>query len=495
MNLYKHQQLGVEFLTQRKSAGLFWEMGTGKSRTSIAAAQQLFAQKKIARVLICCPAAVRYAWGEEFGKLISEDRSAKFTFYFYNAATQSFDLHATALLDNLEICVISYSLLQQERHVKAIEAFCSMRSTLLICDESSFVKNRNAKQTHGALKIAQRCSYRWLLTGTPIANSPLDLYAQGLVMNAASVADGPLKGFHNFYHFRYTYGVMGGYKMKQVVAYKNLDKLQKRFAHYVSRLTKKQCLDLPAKSYTTREVTLTDATWRIYKELQRDALLALGKDDVHPEPNAATRIMRLCQLTSGHVSVAPLTDEDADEMPDLTVKQLTETRDISAEKLHFLLDELNDGELSSQQAIIVWCRWRRERERLKLILKAHTSFHIYEVFGGQSASSRSEALSEFTSCSERRVLLAQPHAGGYGLNLTAAHTAVFLSNDFSHTARIQAEDRCHRIGQKHNVEYVDVLARGPAGQQTVDHRILKVLREKKDLATLTCSAWRAIISD
>ena len=93
------------------------------------------------------------------------------------------------------------------------------------------------------------------------------------------------------------------------------------------------------------------------------------------------------------------------------------------------------------------------------------------------------------------VLIAQPHAGGHGLNLVAASEAIYLSNDFALGIRLQSEDRCHRPGQVNKVLYTDVLATGPAGQKTIDHAIFKALRAKKSVADMTCSEWRKELSD
>lgn len=490
IELYQHQREGVAFLTQRPSAGLWWEMGVGKSRTALLAAKQLFDDEKINRVLILAPAAVRFAWIEELTKL--EMLGEKFNIVFYGPKQQDFSC-ISPTKGRLPILLVSYSLLPQDRHVKALEKWCFEGETALICDESSFLKSRTAKQTKGAKRISDSCCYCWLLTGTPIANSPLDLYGQALVM---SNGNGPLKGFKNFYHFRARYAVTkairfgGGRMFQQVVGYQNIDELTKRFAPYVSRVEKKDALDLPPKSYSVREVALEEKTWGIYQELKREAMLALGEGESKPEPNAAVRLLRLCQLTSGHVGVTPEYQE-ANVSDDL--KEIYAVNDVSSEKLDFLAESILTGELSNERALIVWCRWRRERERLAALLK---DIPVGQIYGGQSQKEREETLTEFQRPSSRRmVLLAQPHAGGYGLTLTAASTAVYLSNTFSYTARVQSEDRCHRIGQHNPVTYIDIIAIGPKGQSTVDRHVLEALGEKKDMATMTCAAWRKALED
>ena len=307
--------------------------------------------------------------------------------------------------------------------------------------------------------------------------------------------NGPLKAFSNWYHFRSRYAILkmmkiGAQRFQQVVDFQNIDELTKNFAPYVLRREKKDCLDLPKKTYEVREVALKQETWAIYQELRKEALLCLPDKEIKPEPNAAVRILRLCQLTSGHVGT-PMIDETK-----TGYGHTGACEDVSGEKLDWLFSEIFGGELGNEQSLIIWCRWRRERERLAEALREEKC-DVLEIFGGQSEKQRSEVLGAFSEPGpvRRRILLAQPHAGGYGLNLTSASVAVYMSNDFSYTGRIQSEDRCHRIGQVRNVTYVDVLATGPKGQRTVDHHILDCLRAKKDLAALTCAGWRKALSD
>lgn len=484
-NLYSHQLAGVKFLTQRNAAALFWEMGTGKSRTALIAAQQLFAAKKIDRVLILAPAAVRAVWREEIDKIESEE--LRFIPCVYESKNQTVFGATGAKLGALPVAVLSYALLPRELHVKTISNWCLKGNTLLICDESSFLKNRTAKQTKGAAKIAENCVYRWLLTGTPIANSPLDLYGQAMVM---SNGDGPLKNFKSYYHFRARYAVlklmnMGQVRFQQVVGFQNLDELTKKFAPYVLRRTKEECLDLPARTYTVREIALKDSTWQVYQELKRDALLALGDGEVTPEPNAAVRLLRLAQITAGHVGTQAPTSSDLEPVA------LGALRDISDEKLSWLVEQILEGELSNENAMLVWTRWRREHERLQQMLA--TKIEVYRIFGGQQAKNRSCDVQAFQSSKSRRVMIAQVHAGGYGLTLTAASTAIYISNSFSYIDRVQSADRIHRIGQAKPCLYVDMLACGPKGEKTVDHFILKTLQEKKSLAEVTCAAWREVL--
>lgn len=493
-NLYSHQRAGVKFLVAHNAAMLCDEMGVGKSRQALVAAQQLFAERKIDRVLILAPAAVRISWREEMDKLQSEIPFIPCVYdvkkqFIYGArvtpATKREDWQFAGPQD-IPVLVTSYALLPQDRHVKALSKWCFNGNALLICDESSFLKSRTAKQTKGSAKIAENCVYRWLLTGTPIANSPLDLYGQALVM---SNGDGPLKSFKNFYHFRSRYATtqpmrFGGRTFQQVIGYQNLDELNKLFKPYVLRRTKQECLDLPPKTFEVREVALSEETWHTYQELKRDALLNLGNGNIRPEPNAAVRITRLAQLTSGYAGQVIGGDD-----PECMENQ---GRDVSSEKLDWVVNEVLNGELSDEQAIVIWTRWRRESIRLQEMFA--TKIDVYRIFGGQQDKHRSFDVQSFQTSTKRRAMIAQVHAGGFGITLHAASTAIYLSNSFSYVDRVQSSDRIHRIGQHHPCLYLDVLACGPKGQSSIDHYILKALQEKKNISEITCDAWREALN-
>jgi len=503
INLFKHQEIGAKWLEDKKSAALFWTMGTGKTRTVIYAARRIYEQRKIDRVLVLCPAAVQISWRSELAKIAASE-SFDYNLLRYDSSELRFKCeyvggHVNGNRQHLPFAVVSYAMLQQPRHVKTVSKWAASGKTALICDESSFLKNRTAAQMKGSYEVASSCDFRWLLSGTPVSNSPLDLWAQAEVMEPARSA-GPNKGFANWYAFRAEFVTlvsrkMGQIRFQEVVGYKNLDKLTKRWEKFVSRVEKKDCLDLPEKVFIEREVALNKETWRIYQEMKKKALAQFPDGEIKVEPNAAVRLMRLGQITSGHYGGMETPVITVDEKKSTITHAIECLSDISSEKIDWLLEQITEGELSGR--VIVWCRWRRERERLALMLKEKG--HPYsEICGDQTAKQRDEAIMQFETAAMANIpfaLLAQPHAGGFGLNLQAASTAVFLSNDYSWATRMQAEDRIHRSGQTQKCVYIDVLAVGPDGQRTVDHVIFEALREKNDLATWTTNQWRKALDD
>jgi SNF2 family DNA or RNA helicase len=127
---------------------------------------------------------------------------------------------------------------------------------LIGIDESTTIKNHKAKRTKALMKIAAGFAFRRLLTGSPVTKSPLDLYGQTEFLRPG------LLGFDSFYAFQGRYAVlnkrtMGAKSFQQIVGYKNLEELTWRVDQFSFRVLKKDCLDLPEKTYTARYVTLT----------------------------------------------------------------------------------------------------------------------------------------------------------------------------------------------------------------------------------------------
>jgi SNF2 family DNA or RNA helicase len=501
---FEHQRVGIKALVEHEAFALFDEMGAGKSKQVIDAACILAEQGKIDTVVIVAPASVRCVWlDKEIGEIKKHSWMRNRVYEFRKDFKEIWEDPYQTPQPNIDWVVTNYEWLRSSAHLETLTEKIANLKTLLILDESSYVKNRTSAQAKSVLKLRKHCARCVLLNGTPVTNSPLDLWSQMQILDEKILSE----YFKNFHNFRYSYCTMrtqkfAGRSFQQVVEYKNLGELAQRISPFVLRREKKDCLDLPAKLYTEREVALSAESWKRYQELKHDALISLGEaGEKRMEPNAAVRLMRLAQLTSGILggnrtvvrSFMPTTENDDWD------GVIEETKDISDEKLRWAVEYLTEE--CTAKAVIVWCRWRRERERLFKALDYNPEVIRFQLYGGQEKKAREVAVTEFSAPEnrsvyyKRKVLIAQPHAGGHGLNLVAASESIYLSNDFALGMRLQSEDRCHRLGQVNPVTYIDVLATGPKGQHTIDHVIFKALREKKNVADLTCAEWRKELND
>jgi SNF2 family DNA or RNA helicase len=488
---FKHQIDGIKELIYKPAFALFDEMGSGKSAQVINAACLLFEDRQIDCVLVVAPASVRSVWlNPKYGEILKHCWVPSLVGEYHQKSKIIWetpgDRQLTWLVTNYEyVRPLDLDDSRRDQLAMMLENF---KSVMLVLDESSAVKSNRSKQYEAIRLLRKKCTRCVILNGTPVPNNPLDLWAQ------LDVMDHDVLGRHykNFFHFRYSHCLFGGWRNKQIIGWNNLEKVQDVIKPFCLRRKKRDCLDLPEKfggiegTPITREVPLKEETWRMYKRLRTEAILAIPDREERLEANAAVRIMRLAQLTSGFTMVPGA--QPASPQAELWVEP--ECHDLSEEKLTWTTDYLK--EWSQAEASIVWCRWRRERERLVKMLR-EKDFTVYEMYGGQNPIEREAAKVAFNPASRgtgRRILVAQPHAGGKGLDLCAATESLYQSNDHSLEYRLQSEDRNHRSGTIENVLYIEVLATGPKGQQTIDHTILNALQEKQTLASWTCARWR-----
>jgi SNF2 family DNA or RNA helicase len=486
---FAHQIVGIEKIVSQPLVLLFDEMGVAKSKQVIDAAQILYTQGIINRVVVIAPLSVLDVWYDpelgELAKHLWDDIPVWVT--RLRTVRQKWERQGDSpsvgnvvgsTAGPLRWVITNYDYTRS--HWEEIARVCD-KHTLLVLDESSAIKSWKSLQTKACEKIRVRCGRVVQLNGTPVANKPDDLYSQ------AHLLDPEILGCSTYYHFRARYCIMGGFKNKQIIKFVNLDDLSRRLKPFVLRRLKKECLDLPEKlPPVTLSVPLSAKSWAIYKEM-RDELVAylssVGVDGVSSAPQAMTKGIRLAQICSGMIGGVE------DELGGIERVEV-----IGVEKINFVLEWFKDHVESCDQRngsggkVIFWCRFRSEVERLARVLPGPVGL----IYGGQTQEDRQAALRLLdprTAPVGRASVVGTAASGAMGLNLTAADTAVYVSNTFPLKDRLQSEDRNHRIGQIRPVSYFDIVATGPEGQRTIDHMIIKALRSKHDLATLTCSEW------
>jgi len=330
---------------------------------------------------------------------------------------------------------------------------------LIAIDESTTIKNHQAKRTKNLMKIAANFKYKRLLTGSPITKSPMDIYSQCEFLRPG------LLGHESYYSFQGRYAVlqrrtMGAQSFNQIVGYKNLDELTYKIDQFSFRVLKKDCLDLPDKIYTARYVTLTPEQITMYNRIKEQALLLLDNGDLVSAPAVITQLLRLQQIMSGHLKT-----DDGDI---LTFKSGR------MDALKEIIEE-HDGKA------IIWSRFRHDiREITTMLEEKFGDGCAASYFGDTSDNVRQSIVETFQNPNSKlKYFVGNPATAGYGLTLTEANLVVYYANDFNLETRIQSEDRAHRIGQKNNVTYIDLIAEG-----TIDERIVNSLRAKIDIGAL-----------
>lgn len=463
---WRHQSEAFVLSRDESAYGLFMEQGTGKTRVIVDTAAYQFSRGKINAVIVVCPNSVKETWEEQVAEFTPPWLEHEVKVYDAGLKKKQRDELARFVSgdgDGLKLrwLVVNVEGLSTGRLPQLVQEWVSRNTCLMVVDESTRIKSPGAKRTKTTTKLGKLAPYRRILTGTPVTQGPLDLFAQFRFL------DPDILGFSSFYAFRNHYALMGGFGGKQVVGYAHLDELQRAIEPYSYRKLKADCLDIPDKVFEKRVVELSPEQKRAYRDLKNRMVTEIGGKEVSVTI-VLTQMLRLQQVVGGFLPLPP-DDEDGE--------WVTVPLDGPNPKLEALKEELDD----LPGKVIIWARFRAEIDLISHALRERYGPETtVEFHGGVPQERRQEARRRFQDPdSEVRFFVGQVETGGIGLNLQAASTVIYFSNSFSLETRLQSEDRAHRGGQTKSVTYVDLVAR-----DTLDYRVHSVLRGKKNLANL-----------
>ena len=198
-----------------------------------------------------------------------------------------------------------------------------------------------------------------------------------------------------------------------------------------------------------------------YNSLKEFAVTLLNDNEVVSTPAAMTQMLGLQQVLCGYLK----TDDG-------------ELVAIKNNRLSALLETIE--EISGK--VIIWARFRKDiQDIVKALQKQYGEGSAGAYYGSTESKVRELLIDRFQSPSEAcRFFVGNPQTAGFGLTLTAASNVIYYSNDFNLENRVQSEDRCHRIGQKNKVTYIDLMTRN-----SIDQYIVKKLQSKIKIASKT----------
>lgn len=526
------------------------EMRTGKSRIVIDYAQFLFVADQIDHVLVVAPAPVRDVW---YDPVLGE--IAKHAWHSVPATIEEFhgrhrswfwgDPRETAGRKRLHYTITNYEFIRAKRGSKlkrSVDLFpkvcellqhCDAR-TLLVLDESSYVKSWDSAQTQACQHLRAHCGRVVLLNGTPISHTPRDLFSQGNMLHRSILDCAYITHFDARYAVKepvLTYGgkpltkvVRGGREItiEKTTGWRNLEDLQRRFDPVTVRRLQKDCPDMPVKlDPVVLTATLTPPTWKAYSEMKKEMVIWLESGQVSTAQTAAVKAMRLSQITSGFVGgiedelpqdVTMFEDKDfgltgvfgglnPTNFEEVIAPPKPKFENVGREKLDVVLWKLEQiFDVNPNEKVVVWVRFRQELERYKQEILANFGVRalIGSIHGGQNKKERTDNLSLLhpdTAPPDGVIMLGTLGTGSFGLNFSAAKVAIFASTDYSLGKYLQAADRIYGPGDQTPRAYYDVVAVGPKGQKTIDHAVVAARRNNEDVANWTSAAWIKALKD
>jgi SNF2 family DNA or RNA helicase len=483
----RHQLECLRRAEGRDYFGYFMEQGTGKTWCAIAEVERFYAAGEIDALLVVAPNGVHTNWVKR--EFPAHFDGAVIARTYHSGAGKAATAHTEEVLRPrrdgevlpLRVLAINIEAVVTEKGFDLAERFLLATEAMIVVDESSRIGNIDTKQTKQMLRLRQLAKKVRIATGTPISNSPMRVFSQFEFMQSGLLGTDSYRAFvaeyaellpashplmqHMIEKVRRTKGEGAARAMQhaQMIAtnpdgsrrWRNLDKLQRLIEPHTYRVLKRECLDLPEKVYTNHYFNLTPTQAKAYRLMKSEHRVLLEDGPLAVSATAARSKLR--QITSGFM-----------HLPDGTTTYLAGDNPRIAALMQLLAD--CEGE-----SVIVWAQFVEECRAIAAALRVAGVSHV-EYRGEIPRAQREDALDAFQA-GRSQVFLGQPDAGGIGLTLTAATTAIYFSCDYDLEARQQSEDRCHRIGTKKTVRYIDLVAEG-----TIDEEIAHSLQVKEVVA-------------
>lgn len=427
--LFDFQKKGFSFL-KTCDVGLLADVpGLGKTIQTIAALEGLD------RVLVFCPATLKYNWKDEIEKwsnakvlVIDGDKNQRTRQW-----TESQDPRVSWVIANYELLIRDFDNINE------------WQWPAIVCDEATRISNPNAKSVKALKQL--KSGKRIGLTGTPISNSPDDIY---------SIIDwlAP-KYLGSFFQFKSKYCILdphwGG-----VIGHKNLNELAQKIDRFVLRRTKEEVFnDFPKKVVENVEFELSEEEKKLYQAVKEEILYeirSLSEMDTRTLAMIPVKMLRLKQCTDH--------------------PRLIEGKTEYASKLATLKDLLEPIIKSGEKAIV----FTQFAQMLHILAQELQDFRPLTIYGDVDNIDRMARVKEFNDDPAGRIII-MTEAGAYGLNMQSASYVFHYDSPWSIAKLEQREGRAHRIGQNKSVTVYNLIAK-----QTIDEYVLKVLHAKQKIS-------------
>lgn len=452
---WKHQLEAIRRAESVTNFALLFEMGAGKTATAINILRSFYVTKKrVARTLVLCPPIVIENWKREF---FLHSKVGPAVALLEGTGKKRLEIFRRG---DAKIYVTNYeSLLMGELY----EALTSWLPEAIVYDESHKLKNLTAKRTKLAIKLADLAVYKLILTGTPVLNTPMDLFAQFRILDGGETFGRSYLNFRAQYFDDKNAGMpKSKYFPNWVLRQGSLEKLNAAIKPKSMVVKKADCLDLPPLVRQVIHVPLSKDQAKFYESMKRDFIAYVSDDKACVATLAITKALRLLQIVSGFITVE---GEEGADRENITIKD-----NPRAAALRALLEEITPN-----AKVVVWACFRQDYRTVRQVCE-ELGIGMVEVHGDVASGKRQAAVDAFATDQAVRVFLGHPQSAGIGISLVAASYCIFYSRTFSLEDDLQAEARTYRGGsQIHSkVTRYDLVATG-----TIDEHVAERLATKQ----------------
>ena len=438
-DLYEFQKEDARTLLGPGNWLNFSEMGVGKTPEALAVCE-LSSYKK---VLVVCPNSLRWEWARQIKDWTGETASVSL-----RAARKRLDNFFFA---PTKYYIINYESLRVSRYKDILS---KLPWDAIILDEGHKLKNPRALQTKGVSDICRKHpeSKILILTGSPILNSPADLYTLLCMVRPSQYTPAFRREFINQYC--YGYPTRWGY---HITGTRNLDQLRDKTKSFTIRRTKKEVLPyLPEKYYRRPELEMESTQREIYNKMEDELWVMLDSGERLTAPGVLAQLTRLRQL-----NLEPrILGIEAPSAKTTFLDDLVESF-------------LDDGPANGQKAVVFSC-FSTYIHYLDIRYKDIP--HI-KITGEENTEQRMRNVTSFQNDPNIKLALGTIQVMGEGITLTAASNCIMTDLWWSPAVNLQAQDRLHRIGQHNPVQVII-----PECLDSIDQSLHTILKRKEEFA-------------
>ena len=448
--------MALDFLYNRNIGALYTDMGTGKSKVMI----DLIVNKKFPLTLIVCTKKGCNNWVKQIN--IHANFSSKNVTNLTNLSTNQKTTLIKEILKNYpknhpkigsSILICNYDSVWREPFSKYL---LKLPIDCIICDESHRIKTPSSKCSKFLSKLGKNSPNRYLVTGTPLAENPTDIYAQYRFLDPAIFGTSLTLFRGRYENLDVSRTTQVGYRvLDKREPYINLEELKEKM--FSIAFMAKSEVKLPKRLNIVQSFKLSQKEIECYKNITKNQAIEF-EDGLMTVENILSLSLRQQQITSGFI---PILDDDFNPIGN---------KEIGTSKLEMLKELLEN--LPKNEPVVIFAKFRYDLDSIKKLCK---SLDI----GYSEISGATDEEDDWQS-GKTQVLGVQYASGSESITLTRAHYCIYYSLTYSLSQYRQSKKRIHRPGQEHKCIYYYLIAELDKGK-TIDRTIVDALIKKGDI--------------
>lgn len=445
---FKHQIEGFNFGVQHERWLLGDEQGLGKTKQviDIAVAKKLENQCKHC-LIICGVNGLKWNWKNEIkthsnesGWILGQRFNKSGKLIIGSNKDKLEDLNNLSHIKDYFL-ITNVETLRDEVIKDKLANLCSTEINMVAIDEIHKCKNPSSQQGKGILKLQPK--YRIAMTGTPLLNTPLDLF---IILKWLGYEK------HSYYQFKNHHCIMGGYGNYQIMGYRYLEDLQEQLNDIMLRRLKKDVLDLPEKLRIDEYVEMTPKQAKLYNEIELDIKTHI--DQIKMANNPLAELIRLRQAT-GYTGILSSTIKESAKLD--------------------RMEELVEEAVGNGKQVVIFSNWTQMTDIIRARLAK--KYKGVVITGQTNDAERQVNVNHFQNNNDCKYIIGTIGAMGTGLTLTAGTVEIFMDEPWNRGTKEQAEDRCHRVGTTENITIYTLICK-----DTIDEKINNIVMQKGEMA-------------